>query len=110
MSSALMLAAFGQHDAERARGDFGILEEQLVEIAHPVEQQQPGIGGLDLQILFHHRRDARAPRLARLGGRVGREWVLDRHGGANYKILPPDPIGLPRRLRVFHALRRPVDA
>ncbi len=76
---ALMLAAFGQHDAERARGDFGVLEKQLVEIAHPVEQQQPGIGGLDLQVLFHHRRDARcAPRRAarRLDGTGMDCWIV----------------------------------
>jgi len=78
----LVLAAFGENDAERARGDFGVFEEQLVEIAHPVEQQQPGIGGLDLEILFHHRRDARR----RLGGRRVVRWrgngLLDRHCGA----------------------------
>ena len=39
--------------------DLGIVEEQLVEIAHPVEQQAVRIGGLDLDILLHHRRDAR---------------------------------------------------
>jgi hypothetical protein len=53
-----MLAALGEHDAECARGDLGVLEEQLVEIAHAVEQQQPWIGRLDLEILLHHRRDA----------------------------------------------------
>ena len=79
---ALMLAALGQHDAERLRGDLGVLEEQFVEIAHPVEQQQAGMGGLDLEILFHHRRDARR----RVGVRgVGVGWrngdgLLDRHG------------------------------
>ena len=35
----------------------------------------------------------------RLGGGLGVGWhgygLLDRHRGANYKILPPDPIGLP---------------
>ena len=46
--AAEMLAALGQHDAERARGDLGVLEEQFVEIAHPVEQQAIRIGGLDL--------------------------------------------------------------
>ena len=51
-----MLAALGEHDAERARGDFGVVEEQLVEIAHPVEQEAIRIGGLDLDILLHHRR------------------------------------------------------
>ena len=53
-----VLAAFGQCDAERPRGGFRILEEQFVEIAHPVEQQQPRIGRLDLKVLFHHGRDA----------------------------------------------------
>ena len=55
---ALVLAALGQNDAERARGDLGIPEEQFVEIAHPVEQQAVRIGGLDLDVLRHHRRDA----------------------------------------------------
>ena len=64
-----MLAAFGQHDAERAGGDFGVLEEQFVEIAHPVEQQAIRIGGLDLDILLHHRRGAGRA----LGGRAGFE-------------------------------------
>ena len=65
--AAEMLAALGEHDAERARGDLGILEEQLVEVAHPVEQQATRMGGLDLQILLHHRGGAAAV----LGGRAG---------------------------------------
>ena len=56
---ALVLAALGQHDAERPARDFRVVEEQLVEIAHPVEQQAVRIGGLDLEILRHHRREAR---------------------------------------------------
>ena len=60
----MVLAALRQHDAERARGDLGVGEEQLVEIAHAVEQQAVRVGGLDLQVLRHHRRDA--------GGVVGR--------------------------------------
>ncbi len=56
---AEVLAALGQHDAERAAGDLRVLEEQLVEIAHPIEQQAIRIGGLDLQILRHHRSQAR---------------------------------------------------
>ena len=51
---AVMLAAPGQRDAEGARGRFGIVEEQLVEVSHAVEQQKAGIGGLDLEILRHH--------------------------------------------------------
>ncbi len=64
---AQMLAALGQHDAERLRGRHRILEEQLVEIAHPVEQQAVRIGGLDLEKLRHRRRHAR-----RQGGRYER--------------------------------------
>ena len=56
--AAEMLAALGQDDAERAGRDFGIVEEQFVEIAHPVEQQAIRIGRLDLDILLHHRSDA----------------------------------------------------
>ena len=43
---AQMLAALGQRDAEVARGDLRILKEQLVEIAHAVEQQATRIGRL----------------------------------------------------------------
>ena len=57
--AAEMLAALGEHDAERPAGDLRIGEEQLVEVAHPVEQQAIRIGGLDLDILLHHRGDAR---------------------------------------------------
>jgi hypothetical protein len=39
-SAAGRLAARGQRDVEQARGLLGVLEEQLVEIAHAVEQQQ----------------------------------------------------------------------
>jgi hypothetical protein len=53
-----MLAALGQHDAERTACDLGVFEEQLVEIAHPVEQQAIRIGGLDLDVLLHQGRDA----------------------------------------------------
>jgi len=66
-----MLAALGEHDAERARGDFGVLEEQFVEIAHPIEQQAIRIGGFDLDILLHHRRGARGALGARAGFEAG---------------------------------------
>ena len=56
---ALVLAALGQHDAERPRGDLGVVEEQLVEVAHPVEQQHAGVLRLDAQVLLHHRRVTR---------------------------------------------------
>ena len=76
--AAQMLAALGEHDAERAAGGLGVVEEHLVEIAHPVEQQAIGIGGLDLDILLHHRRDA--GRRIGLGAGVGGHWrALDIH-------------------------------
>ena len=82
---SLVLAAFGQRDAQRAGRDFGILKKQFVEIAHPVEQQQAGIGRLDFKVLFHHRRDS-----CRLGGGGGarrcRDGALDRHGGETTKF------------------------
>ena len=58
MSLPLMLAALGEHDAERPARDLRVLEEQLVEIAHPVEQEAIRVRGLDLDVLRHHRRDA----------------------------------------------------
>ncbi len=58
---AEMLAALGERDAERARGDFGVLEEQFVEIAHAVEQETIGVGRLDLQILGDHGRGEETP-------------------------------------------------
>ena len=72
-----MLAAFGQHDTKRARGDFGIIEEQFVEVAHPVEQQAIRIGRLDLDILLHHWCNA-----ADFVGRYGRDarGVVGRFG------------------------------
>ncbi|MNT82932.1 hypothetical protein D3C72_2227330 [compost metagenome] len=57
-----MLAALGQHDAQSRAGDLGILEEQLVEIAHAIEEQVARIDRLDLEILRHHRRQCRARR------------------------------------------------
>ena len=60
--AAQMLAAFGEHNAERTRGDLRVIEEQFVEIAHPVKQEAVRIGGLDLDILLHHRGDRRPAR------------------------------------------------
>ena len=51
----VMLAAPGQRDVQRRGGGYGIIEEKLVEVAHPVEQQTAGMGLLDFQILGHHR-------------------------------------------------------
>jgi len=69
-----MPATLGQHDAERAARNLGIGEEQLVEIAHPVEQQAIRMRRLDLDVLLHHRRDP-----AEI---VGRHHVAGGIGGA----------------------------
>ncbi len=50
------LATRGQRDVEQARGLARVLEEQLVEIAHTVEQQGVGMLRLDAQVLLHHGR------------------------------------------------------
>ncbi len=63
---AQVLAALGQRDVERGRRAHRIVEEQLVEIAHPVEQQMVRMRRLDRQVLAHHRgricRNHRGPR------------------------------------------------
>ena len=55
----LMLAALGQHNTQSRARDLGVLEEQLVEIAHAIEQQIARVDRLDLEILDHHRRQPR---------------------------------------------------
>ncbi len=72
---ALMLAPLGQHDAERAGGNDGVLEKELVEVAHPVPEQTVGVGGLDLEELRHGRR--------RLHGR--RRACAERVGAAGHR-------------------------
>jgi hypothetical protein len=59
-----VLAAFRQRDTERTRGLDRILEKQLVEIAHAVEQERIRIVRLDLDELLHHRRGSGAALLA----------------------------------------------
>ena len=74
---ALMLAALGQLDVERRRGFLQILEEQLVEIAHAIEQQAIGMRALEIEILRHRRR-----RFGRSSLRLGRRFAHGfRHGG-----------------------------
>ena len=50
-----MLAALGQRDVERRRRMNRVVKEELVKIAHPVEQERVWVAPLDLQILRHHR-------------------------------------------------------
>ena len=48
----------GESDLEDRRGALGILEEELVEVAHAVEQEAVRMGALDGEVLRHHRRRA----------------------------------------------------
>ncbi len=50
------LAARGQRDVEQARRLLGVLVEQLVEIAHPVEEQGVRMIRFQRHVLAHHRR------------------------------------------------------
>ena len=54
---AFMLAAPRQRDIQRLGRRDRVVEEHLVEIAHPVEQQRIRVPRLDVEILRHHRRD-----------------------------------------------------
>jgi hypothetical protein len=73
-----MLSALGQRDVERRRRLFGIVEEHLVEIAHPVEQQIIRMCAFDLQILRHHGRGCIACRRRHSGCRAGCLLVVGR--------------------------------
>ena len=53
---ATRLAARRQRDVEQSRSALGVRVEQLVEIAHPVEQQPVWMLALEAQVLLHHRR------------------------------------------------------
>ena len=75
---ALVLAALGQHDAERAAGDLRVGEEQFVEVAHPIEQQAVGIGGLDARGIA----PSSATRARRSGGRAESPVASPDAGGA----------------------------
>ena len=90
---AQMGAALGQCDVQRGGRGHGVVEEHLVEIAHPVEQQRAGVRLADRKILRHHRR--------RLVGHVLR------HGCVLAACVRPRNHyirGLPRGAR--HGLRR----
>jgi hypothetical protein len=50
-------APLGERNVQGRRGLDRVVEEQLVEIAHAIEQQAVGMVPLDLQVLHHHGRD-----------------------------------------------------
>src|SRR5262249_50378662 len=47
-------AALGERQVEQARGLLGVVVEELVEVPHPVEDQDVGMLALDAQVLLHH--------------------------------------------------------
>src|SRR5665647_1334590 len=55
-SRLLGITLTGEGNTEQARGFFSIFMEQLVKIAHAIEQQHVRILRFDAQILLHHRR------------------------------------------------------
>src|SRR5215831_15429805 len=57
------LASSSKRDIDELRRSLGIVEKELVEIAHAIEKQHVGILRFDAQILLHHRR---------VGGKIGR--------------------------------------
>ena len=73
-------AARGQGDVEQAMRALRVVEEELVEVAHPVEEERVGMLGLDAQVLLHHRR------------------VADRLGGVHRRSRARIADGLRRRL------------
>jgi hypothetical protein len=78
---AFMLAAFRELDIERGGGAAGIGKEQLVEIAHAVEQQAIGMRALELEIL-RHRRGRRFGGVRGCGGHRFAGGFADRFGHA----------------------------
>ena len=84
---ALVAAAHGERDVEERRRTAGVFEEELVEVAHAVEEQHVGMLRLDTQVLLHDRAVAgsAAPggggTCGLAGGGVGRR-VRRRGGGS----------------------------
>ena len=60
-------AAARQRDVEQPRRLARVVEEQLVEVAHPIEQQHVRMVSLDAQVLLHHGRMRRSGQFARSG-------------------------------------------
>ena len=73
----VMLAPAGQRDVENLRRALCIFEEQLEEIAHPIEQQRIGCLRFQPQVLRHHRRNAL---IGGWGIRPGHGWPYGRQG------------------------------
>jgi len=51
----IVVAAPCQRNAEHRRGDLGVLEKELVKVAHPIQQQRGSRLLLELEVLAEHR-------------------------------------------------------
>ena len=49
-------AACGERDIEQPRGFFGVFKEELVKVAHAVEDKRVRMPSLQAKVLLHHRR------------------------------------------------------
>ena len=84
---AQVLAALGEMDAQ-APGRFDrIVEEQLVEVAHAIEQQTIRVGGPDLDILLHHGRRLCGDRTSMAVRFHGRGVLHARHARAVHRFV-----------------------
>src|SRR5205814_2894605 len=86
------LPARGEGDVEERRSAAGIVVEQLVEIAHAVEEQHVRVLTLDAQVLLHHRRMRRAGRVVHGARRLpqdGPTWWVWVGSGEGARAWPP---------------------
>src|SRR5437867_7623793 len=72
------LAAAGERDIQQLCAALGVVEEQLVEIAHAVQHKFVRVLSLDAQVLLHHRR---------VSGNRGFAGVLAEAAVLRYKFL-----------------------
>ena len=92
---AVVVTPEGLRDAEGGGGLVGVVEEQLVEVAHPEEDHRVRMPRLHLEELLHHRR--------RASGVIG----LDGSGGGgvhpsgNYRASRPALRGVKKRTQGF---------
>src|SRR2546430_4378152 len=75
--------ARGEGDVEERRSAAGIVVEQLVEIAHAVEEQHVRVLTLDAQVLLHHRRMRRAERVVHGARRRSEEHTSELQSQSN---------------------------
>ena len=109
------LPARGERDVEQARGALRVVVEELVEVAHPVEQQLVRMLRLGAEVLLHHGRVPGERRGGGVGSGVHRRII--RAGSAAPRMAPrPRLRHNPVRSRARsadahpHSRSRPTDA